>query len=90
MWVFHQYCSCRSLLKFLQPFTAYAYEAIWAVSGKSVPILAWWTGNAGSLLRVLGPPHLGGVVVPELETPEGRAETKKRIFAGEDIQACTS
>ncbi|KAF9073099.1 hypothetical protein BDP27DRAFT_1289599 [Rhodocollybia butyracea] len=77
--------SCPTLA-IIDPFTAYAYEAIRAVSGESVPILAWWTANAGSLLRVFGPPHLGGVVVPELETPEGRAETKKRIFAGENIQ----
>ncbi|KAF9052531.1 hypothetical protein BDP27DRAFT_1304456 [Rhodocollybia butyracea] len=76
----------RPTLAIIDPFASYAYEAIWAVSGKSVPIMAWWTTNAGSLLRVFGPAHLGGVAAPELETPEGRAEAKKRISSGVDIQ----
>ncbi|KAJ3726693.1 hypothetical protein C8R42DRAFT_717551 [Lentinula raphanica] len=70
----------------IDPFTTYAFESIRAISGERVPILAWWTTTAGSLFRLLGPAHLGGVTDPALETAEGRAITKKKIVAKEPIQ----
>ncbi|KAE9404995.1 UDP-Glycosyltransferase/glycogen phosphorylase [Gymnopus androsaceus JB14] len=72
-------------LAIIDPFAAYAFEAIRTVAEKSVPILAWWTSNAGALLRLLGPVHLGGVADPALETAEGRAATKQKIYAEKQI-----
>ncbi|KAF5368681.1 hypothetical protein D9757_010222 [Collybiopsis confluens] len=77
--------TCRSSGK--TPFTDYAYEAIWVTSSRMIPILAWWTSTAGGLIRVIGPAHLGGVAAPELETAEGRAAMKPKIWAGEPIKA---
>ncbi|KAF8830639.1 hypothetical protein HHX47_DHR2001054 [Lentinula edodes] len=77
----------RPTLAIIDPFTPYAFEAIRKTAGQRVSILAWWTSNAGSLLRLLGPAHLGGVAEPALETAEGRAEIKRKIFAGEQIKS---
>ncbi|GAW03549.1 glycosyltransferase family 1 protein [Lentinula edodes] len=76
----------RPTLAIIDPFTPYAFESIRKTAGQRVSILAWWTSNAGSLLRLLGPAHLGGVAEPALETSEGRAEMKEKIFAGEHIK----
>ncbi|KAJ3856268.1 hypothetical protein EV368DRAFT_78865 [Lentinula lateritia] len=76
----------RPTLAIIDPFTPYAFESIRKTAGLKVSILAWWTSNAGSLLRLLGPAHLGGVAEPALETAEGRAEIKKKIFEGEQIK----
>ncbi|KAE9403747.1 UDP-Glycosyltransferase/glycogen phosphorylase [Gymnopus androsaceus JB14] len=73
-------------LAIIDPFTAYAFEAIRAIGGKNVPILAWYTSNVGLFFRLLGPAHLDGVVDPALETPEGRATMKQKIIAGETIE----
>ncbi|KAJ3980904.1 hypothetical protein F5890DRAFT_1557274 [Lentinula detonsa] len=73
-------------LAIIDPFAAYAFESIRAIAGNDVRILAWWTGTAGSLFRLFGPAHLGGVADPILETIEGRAATKKRLAAKEPVQ----
>ncbi|KAJ3726575.1 hypothetical protein C8R42DRAFT_657047 [Lentinula raphanica] len=73
-------------LAIIDPFAGYAFEFIRKIAGQRFTIFAWWTSNAGALLRLLGPAHLGGVVEPSLETVEGRMATKKRIFAKEKIK----
>ncbi|KAE9403761.1 UDP-Glycosyltransferase/glycogen phosphorylase [Gymnopus androsaceus JB14] len=74
-------------LAIIDPFSAYAFEAIREIAGKNVSILAWFTSNAGSSLRLCGPAYLGGVADPALETPEGRAAMKRKIIAGEPIKS---
>ncbi|KAJ3826865.1 hypothetical protein F5880DRAFT_1627352 [Lentinula raphanica] len=70
----------------IDPFTVYASESVRAISGDSVPILAWWTSTAGSLFRLLGPLRLGGAADPALEIGEGRALMKEKIAAKEPIE----
>ncbi|KAJ3782241.1 hypothetical protein GGU10DRAFT_389982 [Lentinula aff. detonsa] len=76
----------RPTLAIIDPFAGYAFECIRRIAGRSVSILAWWTSNAGSLLRLFGPGHLGGVAEPSLETAEGRSAIKKKIIAKEQIK----
>ncbi|KAF5368682.1 hypothetical protein D9757_010223 [Collybiopsis confluens] len=73
-------------LAIIDPFTNYAYEAVWSISSRTVPILAWWTSNAGALIRVVGPAHLGGVAAPALESAEGRAAKKRELLAREPLK----
>ncbi|KAH7878442.1 uncharacterized protein C8R40DRAFT_1167180 [Lentinula edodes] len=72
-------------LAIIDPFAAYAFESIRPIAGDSIRILAWWTATAGSLYRILGPAHLGGVADPTLETVEGRAAMKKKLLEREQI-----
>ncbi|KAJ3744145.1 hypothetical protein DFH05DRAFT_1525159 [Lentinula detonsa] len=55
----------------LDPFTPYAYESIYAISQKKVPIISWVSGPSGPLLRIFGPASLGGDADPSLETEAG-------------------
>ncbi|KAJ3758933.1 hypothetical protein EV360DRAFT_42892 [Lentinula raphanica] len=47
-------------LAIIDPFAGYAFEFIRKIAGQTFTIFAWWTSNAGALLRLLGPAHLGG------------------------------
>ncbi|KAJ3784842.1 hypothetical protein GGU10DRAFT_399990 [Lentinula aff. detonsa] len=69
----------------MQPFTAYAIEAI-RVIAKDTPILAWWTAPAGALLRLLGPSSIGGMADTSIETLDGRAAMKAKIFARKEFE----
>ncbi|KIK61796.1 glycosyltransferase family 1 protein [Collybiopsis luxurians FD-317 M1] len=72
-------------LAIIDPFCFYAVEAVRGISN-DIPLLSWWTAPVGALLRLLGPPSLGGIAEPSLETPEGRAALKAKIFAKEKIE----
>ncbi|KAF5333855.1 hypothetical protein D9757_015406 [Collybiopsis confluens] len=71
-------------LAIIDPFADYAYEAIWEISSWTIPIIAWWTSNAGAVIRIIGPSRLGGLAEPALETPEGRAEIKQKRLSKQD------
>ncbi|KAJ3743562.1 hypothetical protein DFH05DRAFT_1618923 [Lentinula detonsa] len=67
------------------PFTVYAIEAI-RVIAKGTPILAWWTAPARALLPLLGPSSIGGMANPSIETLDGRAAMKAKIFARKEFE----
>ncbi|KAJ3985019.1 hypothetical protein F5890DRAFT_1553520 [Lentinula detonsa] len=72
-------------LGIIDPFTVYAIEAI-RVIAKGTPILAWWTAPARALLPLLGPSSIGGMANPSIETLDGRAAMKAKIFARKEFE----
>ncbi|KAJ3929919.1 MAG: hypothetical protein NXY57DRAFT_372860 [Lentinula lateritia] len=81
------YHRCRSgfpqktydfILILVQPFTAYAVEAIRAMK-KDLPILAWWTAPAEAHLRLLGPFEHMWNSRPSVESFDGRTAMKAKF-----------